>query len=299
MIIIDIRQLNYFLAIAEEGNITKAAERLHIAQPYLSQQLKNIEDELGVKLIIRSTRKIQTTDAGKNLQLRAKQMLDLMDLTIKELKNFEGGIQGTIRIGTIPTSANIVLPEIINNFHKTYPNVKFEIRNMNTHIIQQSLNNGTIEIGIIRTPLNSDLYDYIYFQNQPMVVAVSDNLHWNKQKKSIMLTEVSNKPLLVHCRYEQMITEACQHAGFEPDILCKIDDTNSILLLASFGMGVAIIPMDWIDLIPNLNLKYKKINENSLNTSTALIWVKNSYLSPAARHFLYTFTNKYIRNHES
>lgn len=298
MIFIDNRQLNYFLAIAEEGNITKAAERLHIAQPYLSQQLKNLEDELGVKLIIRSTRKIQITDAGKNLQLRAKQMLDLMDLTVKELENFGEGIQGTIKIGTIPTYANIVLPEIINNLHKTYPKVKFEIRNMNTHIIQKSLNTGTIEIGIIRTPLNSDLYDSIYLQNQPMIAAASDDLHWNKQKRSIMLPEVSKKPLLVHCRFEQMITEACQHAGFEPNILCKIDDTRSILLLASIGMGVAVIPMDWIGLIPNLNLRYKKINEKSLNTSTALIWIKNRCLSPAARHFLDTFKNKYIRNFE-
>lgn len=80
MIIIDNRQLKYFLAIAEERNITKAAERLHIVQPYLSLQLKNLEEELGVKLIIRSTRKIQITDAGKNLQFRAKQMIDLMEI---------------------------------------------------------------------------------------------------------------------------------------------------------------------------------------------------------------------------
>lgn len=290
----DNRQLNYFLAIVEEGNITKAAERLHIAQPYLSQQLKNLEDELGVKLIIRSTRKIQITDAGRNLQLRARQMLDLMDLTINELTNFEKGLQGTIKIGTIPTSATIVLPEIINSFHKTYPKVKFEIRNMATSLILESLRIGTIEIGIIRTPLNSDMYDSIRLQNQPMIAAAAEGLYLDKKKRNILLTEVSDKPLLVHCRFEHMITEACKHAGFEPNILCKIDDTRSILLLASFGVGLAVIPMDWINLVPNLKLNYKKIDEESLNTSTALVWMKSRYLSTAVRHFLDTFEDKYI-----
>lgn len=290
----DNRQLNYFLAIVEEGNITKAAERLHIAQPYLSQQLKNLEDELRVKLIIRSTRKIQITDAGRNLQLRARQMLDLMDLTINELTNFEKGLQGTIKIGTIPTSATIVLPEIINSFHKTYPKVKFEIRNMATSLILESLRIGTIEIGIIRTPLNSDMYDSIRLQNQPMIAAAAEGLYLDKKKRNILLTEVSDKPLLVHCRFEHMITEACKHAGFEPNILCKIDDTRSILLLASFGVGLAVIPMDWINLVPNLKLNYKKIDEESLNTSTALVWMKSRYLSTAVRHFLDTFEDKYI-----
>lgn len=290
----DNRQLNYFLAIVEEGNITKAAERLHIAQPYLSQQLKNLEDELGVKLIIRSTRKIQITDAGRNLQLRARQMLDLMNLTINELTNFERGLQGTIKIGTIPTSATIVLPEIINSFHKAYPKVKFEIRNMATSLILESLRIGTIEIGIIRTPLNSDMYDSIRLQNQPMIAAAAEGLYLDKKKRNILLTEVSDKPLLVHCRFEHMITEACKHAGFEPNILCKIDDTRSILLLASFGVGLAVIPMDWINLVPNLKLNYKKIDEESLNTSTALVWMKNRYLSTAVRHFLDTFEDKYI-----
>lgn len=296
MITIDNRQLSYFLAIAEENNITKAAERLHVTQPYLSQQLKNLEDELGVSLIIRTTRKIQITEAGKNLQHRAKQMLNLMDLTIKELTNFEKGILGTIKIGVIPTSANIVLPKIINNFHNIYPKVKFEVRNMSTKLILESLKIGTIEIGIIRTPLNSDLYESICMQSQPMIAATSYNLDWSYHKKSIMLPEISTKPLLVHCRFEQMITETCQHAGFEPNIICKIDDTRSILLLTSFGMGVAIIPMDWVDLIPTLNLRYKKIDEKSLNSSTALVWLKNRYLSPASRHFLEIFKDNNIND---
>ncbi|MFL0268174.1 LysR family transcriptional regulator [Candidatus Clostridium radicumherbarum] len=285
----DNRQLNYFLAIVEEGNITKAAERLHIAQPYLSRQLKSLEDELGVKLVERSTRKIQITDAGRKLQYRSKQMLDLMDLTIKELKDFEEGLEGIITIGTIQTSATIVLPETIYNFHKKYPKIKFEIRNMSTHLILESLKIGTTEIGIIRTPFNSDLFEAISLQNQPMVAVTSNNQDWDKHKKHISLTEIANKPLLIHCRFEQMIVGACQHAGFEPNILCKIDDTRSILLLASFGVGVAIIPIDWINLIPNLSLNYKKINEKSLNTSTAIIWLKNRHLSPAARKFIDAF----------
>lgn len=285
----DNRQLKYFLAIVEEGNITRAAEKLHIAQPHLSQQLKLLEDELGVKLVERSTRKIQITDAGEMLRHRAKQMLQLAETTVKELKDFNEGFQGTLSIGTIASSGDILLPERIYRFHKKYPGISFEIRECGTHEILELLKSGVIEVGIIRTPLSSEFFESICLPNEPMVAAARDNSYREENQKYICLTELENKPLLVHRRYERMIIESCRRAGFEPRILCKIDDTRSILLWANTGMGVAIVPKDWINLIPNINLKYKEINEPSLKTSTAIVWVKNRYLSSAAKHFLETF----------
>lgn len=285
----DIRQLNYFLAIAEEENITRAAEKLHIAQPHLSQQLKLIEDELNIKLVERNTRKIQITDAGKKLQHRAKQMLELMDTTIKELKDFNEGLQGTLSIGTIASSGDILLPQRICSFHKKYPDINFEIRECGTNEILELLKNGVIEIGIIRTPLNSDIFESICLPIEPMVAVTSNELWLEKNKKSIGLSELNNKPLLVHRRYEQTIIGLCERSGFEPRILCKIEDTRSILLLAGTGMGVAIVPKDWIGLIKNSNLKYREIDEPSLNTGTTIVWMKNQYLSSASRHFLETF----------
>ncbi|MBI6874587.1 LysR family transcriptional regulator [Clostridium aciditolerans] len=285
----DIKQLNYFLAIVEEGNITKAAERLHIAQPHLTQQLKLIEDELKVKLIERSTRKFQITDAGKKLWHRSKQMIELMESTVKELKDFNEGLEGTLSIGTISSSGDILLPQRICSFNKKYPNINFEIREGSTSEILELLKSGLIEIGIIRTPLNSEIYESISLPSEPMVAATSDSTYWENNEKTIYLKDLADKPLLVHRRYEKAIVELCSQAGFEPRILCKIEDTRSILLLAKTGMGVAIVPKDWIELIPNAKLSYKEINEPSLNTSTTIIWMKDQYLSSIAKHFLRTF----------
>lgn len=284
----DIRQLKYFLAIAEEENITKAAEKLHIAQPPLSQQLKLLEEELGVKLIERSTRKIQLTDTGQTLRHRAEQVLRLMETTVKELKDINEGLQGTLSIGTVPSSGATLLPERIRSFHEKYPGINFQIWDGDTYRILEMLNSGMIEIGIIRTPFNSEIFESICLPNEPMV-AVSSELHWSEQEMNISLAELINKPLIVDRRFENLITKACELVGFQPKIVCRGDDARSILLWASTGIGVAIIPKAAIGLIPNINLKYKEISEQSLETQTAIIWMKNRYISSPTRHFLETF----------
>lgn len=285
----DIKQLVYFLKISEEKNITKAAEKLHIAQPHLSHQLKLLEEELGVKLVERSTRKFQLTKAGEMLLHRSEQIVELMNSTVKELKDFSEGIIGTLSIGTIASSGDTLLPVRVNSFNKKYPKINFEIRECSTIEILDMLRSGIIEIGIIRTPLNSDEFETIYLPNEPMVAAANREEHLAFNKDSIDLIDLADKPLLVHRRYENMIVEACKRAGFEPRVLCKIEDTKSILLWANTGMGVAIIPRDWIGIIPSINLGYKVINEESLLTRTVIVWRKDHYLSTVAKNFIETF----------
>ena len=285
----DTKQLAFFNSICEEKNITRAAEKLHIAQPYLSHQLKLLEEELSIKLVERSTRKFQLTEAGEKLQHRAKQILELLDTTTKELKDYNEGIKGTLAIGTIHSSGDMLLPGRIYEFNIIYPNVNFEIRECSTEEILELLKNGMIEIGIIRTPLLSKTFDSIALPLEPMVAATGNASFFKNDNNIIELSELSEIPLLVHRRYEPTIIEACLQKGFEPRILCKIEDTKSILFYAATGMGVAIIPKDWINLVPGINLVYKVINEPALETGTTIIWMKNQYLSSVARHFLETF----------
>lgn len=285
----DNKQLSYFIAIVEAENITKASEKLHIAQPYLSQQLRLLEEELEVKLIERTTRKIHITDAGLKLYHRAKQIVDLSKTTVKELKDFGEGVRGTLSVCAIASVRDMLLPNRIREFHEKYPYVDFEIREGSTFEILELLKSGVVEIGVIRSPLDQEVFHSIGLTDEPMVAAVSDQSDWSWNKEEISLNELKDRPLLVHRRFENLITELCQQAGFEPRILCKIEDTRSILLLADSGMGVAIIPQDWMNLIPNTSLRYVKVNEPALITKTAVVWMKNAYLSSVARHFLETF----------
>jgi LysR family transcriptional regulator, salicylic acid-responsive activator of bsdBCD len=285
----DLRQLAYFLAIAEEGNITRAAERLHIAQPPLSQQLKLLEEEFGVVLMERNTRKIQITDAGRLLQTRAKQILELTEKTAKELKDLKEGFQGTLSIGTISSAGETLLPLKIQSFHEKYPGVDFHIRESGTFEILELIKGGVVELGIIRTPLNQDIFEYINLPDEPMVAGALGDLFWDGNRGCLELTGLEGKPLLMHNRYTNNIEEACRKAGFEPRIVCRIDDTRSMLSWANTGMGIAIIPRDMIGLLPDAKLNYREIKEESLVTRTVIIWMKNRYLSAPARHFLETF----------
>ena len=285
----DLRKLAYFLAIAEEGNITRASERLHIAQPPLSQQLKLLEEELGVVLIERNTRKIQITDAGRLLQKRAKQILELTEKTAKELKDLKEGLQGTLSIGTISSAGEMLLQFKIQCFYEKYPYVDFHIRESGTYEILELIKSGIVEIGLIRTPFNQDIFEYINLPDGPMVAGALGELFWGNNSGCLELTELEGKPLLMHNRYTTNIKEACRKAGFEPNIICRIDDTRFMLNWANTGMGIAIIPRDMIGLVPDTKLFYREIKEESLVTRTVIIWMKNRYLSAPARHFLELF----------
>lgn len=219
-----------------------------------------------------------------------------MDATNRELEAFETGLQGTLTIGTIPTSAAILLPNAVNLFHQKFPKVRFEIQNMSTYKILESLKIGTIEIGIIRTPFDSELYQSINLQNQPMVAAANEH-EFSDNNKMIGLNELSEKPLLVNYRFEPIITEACRNVGFEPNILCKVDDTRSILLWASLGMGIAVIPKDWLNIVPGLKLSYREVDAPALITSSAIAWMKNRSLSSVAINFLELFKNQETEEH--
>ncbi|MHA7098338.1 LysR family transcriptional regulator [Priestia aryabhattai] len=287
----DIKQLIYFVTIAEEGNISKAAERLHMAQPPLSQQLKLLEEELGIILFERNTRRMQITDAGQLLQNRAQQIIELMEKTSKELNDLKEGSQGVLSIGTISSAGETLVPIMVQNFHKVYPGVDFRIKESSTFEILELVKRGVVEIGVIRTPFNLETIDYISLPEEPMMAAALDSL-LDMNKTSMNLDELKGKPLLFHNRYANNIEEACKKSGFEPKVKCRIDDTRTMLNWASGGMGIALIPRDMMALIPDSNLHFIEIKEKTLATKIIVIWRKNHYLSTPARHFLGFFKSK-------
>ncbi|MEH7140760.1 LysR family transcriptional regulator [Priestia megaterium] len=287
----DIKQLIYFLTIAEEGNISRAAERLHMAQPPLSQQLKLLEEELGVILFERNTRRMQITDAGQLLQNRAQQIIELMEKTSKELNDLKEGSQGVLSIGTISSAGETLVPIMVQNFHKIYPGVDFRIKESSTFEILELVKRGVVEIGVIRTPFNLETFDYISLPEEPMMAAALDSL-LDMNKTSMNLDELKGKPLLFHNRYANNIEEACKKSGFEPKVKCRIDDTRTMLNWASGGMGIALIPRDMMALIPDSNLRFIEIKEETLATKIIIIWRKNHYLSTPAMHFLEFFKSK-------
>ena len=283
------QQLLYFLAVADEKNISKAASRLRIPQPHLSNQIKAIEDELGVKLAERKTRKFQLTDAGIHFQYRAKQIVSLMDTTDKEVLEFEGGYLGALKIGATATPCAIFLPEKISLFHRMYPMVDIELQTLSATQIIEYLELGVIEIGLLRNAVDRNIYETVDFPPNPMVAAASAAYFTGCDQQNLDITFLNHKPLIINNKTESVITKACQEAGFSPDYRCRMDDTRTALLCAHHGTGVAIVPKDFLIIAPDLNLSYLELAIPSLDANTALIWLRQHEISLVAKNFIKLF----------
>ncbi|GGF79687.1 LysR family transcriptional regulator [Paenibacillus albidus] len=286
----DIRQLKYFLAIAEEGQITSAARKLQMAQPPLSQQLKQLEEELGVKLVERGPRSVQLTEAGIILQNRAQQILQLTDSTAREMNDLAKGINGTLTIGTVSSSGATLLQERLVEFHRNYSGVRFNIHEGNTFRVIDLLNKGLIEIGIVRTPFNTANLGYVYTEAEPMIAVMTAEQDWSCGLDTLEISSLRDRPLIIYRRFEQLIREACLDHGFEPNVFCMNEDARTTLLWANAGLGIGIVPKSAFELANNASLRYKEINNEKLQTRIAAIWMKDRYVSSLASKFIESFT---------
>ena len=284
----DIKQLKYFLAIAEEGQITGASKRLHVAQPALSQQLQMLENELHMQLAERGSRQLRLTEAGCILRDRAAQILDLLDATVKELQDLNTGLRGTISIGTVPSAGTKLLPSRIHDFHRQYPDITFQIYEEDTFALLDMLDNGTIDIAIARPLFNLELYDSIGFPAEPMVAAMNEAWNHKLPYGPVCMADLKDKPLLVH-RGATRIIEYGRNLGFEPAVVCTVDDVRSILALAATGIGIAVVPEASMTFIPRDTLLYRNLPEQVLESKTVIVWLRSRRLSVSTANFLKTF----------
>ncbi|WP_058303058.1 LysR family transcriptional regulator [Gorillibacterium timonense] len=285
----DIRQLMYFLAIAEEGQITAAAKRLQMAQPPLSQQLRLLEEEFGVKLVERGSRSIRLTGAGELLRDRARQIVSLTDSAVREIEDYAKGLTGTLAIGTVSSSGAALLEVRLSDFHQAYAGVKFELHEGNTFAVLDMLRKGIVEVGIVRTPFPSAPYECLFVEPEPMIAVMTPELTWSGDTAPIEIGELEGKPLILYRRFESLIREACGLAGFEPEVFCLNDDARTTLLWANAGLGIGLVPESAIRIAGSGNLIVREIKGEALKTRIAAIWMKDKYLSAPARKFVESF----------
>ena len=168
----EIRVLRYFLAVVREESITKAAELLHITQPTLSRQIAQMEEEMGVKLFDRGTRKIVLTNEGLLLRRRAEEILELVDKTERELSAQDEMVEGTVSVGCGDLAAVQLLPELIRSFHERYPAVTFDLYTATADHIKDRMDRGLTDVGLLLEPINMEKYDYIRLNQREQWVVV-------------------------------------------------------------------------------------------------------------------------------
>ena len=292
---IGIKDMRAFFAIVEEGNISHAAQRLDVAQPALSRQMKRLEEKLNVKLFERGSRRIRLTDAGRVLYGRVENILGMVDGTVREITEIGTGSKGAIRIGTITTSGAMILPDLISEFHKLYPSITFEIWEAEGARILELLDSHLIEIAITRTQVDNLAYELLVLPNEPLVVVMNKNNPCGVNADFIKFDELKNQPIIIPLRWKSIFEANCKKIGFEPEIICVSDSIVQDLLLVKMNLGVALIPISSQKLLTDGDLIYKKIVEPEMKTHTVLSWLKNQTLSTACTNFIDMFKKMYMK----
>ena len=245
----DIKQIINFITIVEEGNITKAAQKLHISQPPLSNQLKALEEELGVKLIERGSRKVTLTDVGNLLYKRGKDMVNVFESTLNEVEDFKSGIEGVLKIGAVSTCNQFIPNELISPYAKQYPKVKFELYEGNTYEVVDMIERGIVDIGVVRTPFNRENLCCLNLRKEPMVVVVNKNgeKFGFEYREKIDLKDLDGKPIVIYRRYEKLIMDVLQLNKVKANIYCLNDDSRTTIAWAQAGLAIGIVPKSIID----------------------------------------------------
>jgi DNA-binding transcriptional LysR family regulator len=282
----NLKQLEYFMTIAEEHQITAAAKKLHIAQPPLSYQLSLLEKELGATLIKRGPRNAELTDAGKLLYRRAGQILAMTSATVHEVESYGKGMRGVLSIGAITSSGGIVPNRRMLEFTQRYPEIRFEIHEGNTFAVIDMLEKGIIDLGIVRTPFPNDRLHCRYSSPEPMAAVMAPERVCGRDAGRVTLQELEKEPLIIYRRYESLIREAFSEEGLHPFVCCLNEDARTTYTWALKGFGVGMIPKSILRVLNPIGLICKDIVSDRLTTQIAVIWEKGRYLSPLAQRFV-------------
>ncbi len=293
---IGIKDMRAFFAIVEEGNISHAAQRLDVAQPALSRQMKRLEEKLHVKLFERGSRRIRLTEAGRVLYGRVESIIGMVDGTVRDITEIGTGAKGTIRIGTITSSGAMILPDLISEFHKVYPGVTFEIWEAEGARILELLDSHMIEIAITRTQVDNLAYDLLVLPNEPLVMVMNAKNPCGESADVVKLIELKNQPLILPLRWKSIFEANCKKAGFTPEIICVSDSVVQDLLMVKMNLGAAMIPISSRRLLTDGDLIYKRIIEPEMKTHTVVSWLKNQTLSTACNNFLAMFKKMFVKD---
>ncbi len=282
----DLKELSNFLKIAEYENITKASAELHIAQPHLTRQLHNLEEELGVSLFVREKKRLHITDEGRFLKQQAEQMLALAEKTKEQIAEMETGISGTLYIGSIETVGTIYLPQWISGFKNCYPKVRYNLWSGNSTDVIEKIEKGLLDVALVRAPFDTDKFDSFHILDEKWIVLMN-KMHPLAQNgsASVSLNELSNEELLVPTQRINEITDWFVSRQLMSTIVCGFSPLMNAIVMVQNNLGIAILPESCKRMAHNGDIIIKDLSEN-MQSEVFVIWRKGYGLSSVAKRFL-------------
>ncbi|WP_347049606.1 LysR family transcriptional regulator [Flavobacterium olei] len=276
----ELRHLKYFLAVAEELNFTKAAEKLFISQPPLSRQIIELEDELQAKLFIRNNKKVELTEAGKYFEKEVKAIFQNLEQISTKTKKIAENVSGEFRIAYISSIYSSVISELIQYLKGQFPYVNFKLFEISTTKQIEALEKGKINLGIIRSPIKSPkIKSQLWFRDGFSVVFNKNLIKINSEKDIPNLENETfvffNKDYAPH--YHEVLLELCAFYGFTPKIIHEANNINSIVQLVKNGLGISIIPSNVAKDNQDQDLGFIELKKVNLLTDVSLITSKEDY----------------------
>lgn len=244
----DIRHIRYFLAVAEAQNVTRAAEKLGIAQPPLSQQIKDLEHELGAPLFYRRSHGVELTEVGEAFLNEAKQVLVQVERAKHAAERAARGLTGQLRVGFSASAIfNPLVPSAIRSYTQAYPEVNLSLAEANTAGLYDQLRREMLDVAFLR-PSTQELegMEMHVLDEEPMFIALPQD-HILKDYPTLDLAQIHDQPFIMFPRivgyslYDEVI-HACRRAGFEPTVRQEVPQIASIITLVAAGLGISIVP---------------------------------------------------------
>lgn len=285
---IELRHLRYFLAVAEELHFGRAAERLHMAQPPLSQQIRQLEAELGFKLFHRTRRQVELTAAGQSFLEDCQAILQRLDRAIQRGQQANRGELGQLSIGFVSSATYNVLPQILREMRTALPEVTLKLRELTTDQQLAALKSGRLDVGFVRPPVEESGFEELTVWREPLAIALPAT-HPLAANPEIPLRSLTHEPFILFPRplapglYDHIIS-LCQQAEFSPNVVQEAVQMQTIISLVVAEIGVAIVPAS-LENLQRTGVVYRPLVEPTPQAAIALIWQKQGR-SPTCDRFL-------------
>ena len=275
----DFRNLQYFVTVAQELNFTRAAGKLQMSQPPLSNQIKALEEELGVQLFVRGKRHMTLTDAGVLLLQRAVQILEMGEKTRRDLASMGNELSGTICLGMVEGRAPYLAARWIAGFREEYPLVRYELWNGSSDDVLDQLHRGLADLAVIAAPYDEEHLDGFVVGREPWVAMISRRHPLaDLPGTELPLSSLVGQPLIIPRRKSRVeaIRRWFAGIGAEPDILCEMSNYMDAVALAEQNVGISIFPQTTYT--PNAHVVSKRITQPARQVEYVLVWERNQHL---------------------
>jgi Transcriptional regulator len=284
----DIRQLVYFAEVVKRKGFSKAGEFLHITQPTISKMIKNLEDELGVTLIERSTKKIKLTDTGEVVYRHALHIVQSMESLEAELDDLRQVRKGHIRMGLLPMIGYNFISRIIADFQKLHPQITIQILENGAREVEHSISEGDVDLGIVVLPVSEATFECLPVVEEHLKLLVypehrlasCKEIHLEELKEETFILYPENFTLYYHIR------EACMKVGFQPNVLYESSQWDFISEMVADNLGIAFLPDSICKNLDSSRIKVIPLAPPGIPRNLAFIWRRNTYLKFAAREFI-------------